>query len=158
MTSADQLANVDRVYAGSDGGGTKALYAKLAQLGPVGTIALNLFRAQKNSARAKTYRRSYRDMAYGRKQWAMENLVEALTEHADRHAIRWGWGIDEDQAYHRWVLYVDIPTGQVSFHTEARGDGPEYPGDWDGVPGRSPARIIRWCADLLDVAEAPHAV
>jgi hypothetical protein len=48
------------------------------------------------------------------------------------------------------VLYVDLPTGQVSFHTAARDDGPAYAGAWDGIKGQGPDRIIRWVARLLD--------
>ena len=113
------------VYQGSDGDATKALYAQLEQLGPIGAIALNLFRAQKNSERAKKYRGGnsrgrYRDQAYDRKAWAMGNLAQALTAHAQSIALSWGWGIDAEQAYHTVVLYIDLPTGQVSFHTDRR--------------------------------------
>lgn len=50
------LVDVVRIYDGSDGDATKALYERLAKLGAIGEIALNLFRAHKNSARAKVYR------------------------------------------------------------------------------------------------------
>ena len=43
----------------------------------------------------------------------------------------------------------DLPTGQVSFHTAARGGGPEYAGDWDGVRDVAPMRIARWIAGVL---------
>lgn len=144
------IADVLRVYLGSDGDATKALYAQLETLGPVGVIAVNLFRAQKNSERAKVYRGGgYRGMAYDRKQWAMDNLAAALAAHAEGAGIGWGWGDDPAQPMHRAVLYVDLPTGQVSFHTAARGTGPDYPGAWDGMPGQSPDRICRWVARLF---------
>jgi hypothetical protein len=146
----EAFTHVLSVYQGSDGDATKALYAELEQLGPLGMIALNLFRAQKNSERAKAYHgRGYKGAAYDRKQWAMDNLASILTDHAIPCAIQWGWGIDPEQLKHNTVLYIDLPTGQVSFHTEARGAGPDYPGEWDGVKGQSPDRIIRWCARLL---------
>jgi hypothetical protein len=47
------------------------------------------------------------------------------------------------------VLYVEIPTGQMSFHTERRGDGPDYHGAWDGAATTGPERICRWCELLL---------
>src|SRR5581483_4536929 len=136
------LETVIRFYRGSDGEATKALYERLTGLGPLGIVATNLFRAQKNSERAKAYR--------GR---AIGNLCAALAEHGLPDAGAWGWGEDDKQPYHRHVLYIDLPTGQVSFHTGARGDGPDYPRAWDGVPGQSADRIIRWCARLLDHAE-----
>lgn len=40
------------------------------------------------------------------------------------------------------VLYVEIPTGQVSFHSPTRGNGPDYEGDWDGAQGVSGDRIV----------------
>lgn len=142
------IADVIRVYQGSDGEATKALYARLVQFGAPGEIAINLFRAQKASERAKVYRRGYRGMAYDKKQWSMDNLCAALTTHgAD---LVWGWGEDEKQAVHRHVLYIDLPTGQASFHTDRRGAGPDYPGAWDGVPGQGPDRIIRFVARVID--------
>lgn len=161
---AEILHEVLRVYTGSDGDATRALYARLEQLGPAGEIALNLFRAQKNSERAKVYRGgargqgSYRGMAYDRKQWAMNNLVGILGAHAEACGIRWGWADDPEQEYHRAILYVDLPTGQqVSFHAAARGAGPDYPGKWDEASGTAPTRICGWCAKLLEHSEAKAA-
>jgi hypothetical protein len=145
------IETVIKVYRGSDGEATKALYARLEALGPIGFVAVNLFRAQKSSERAKVYRGGgYRGMAYERKQWSIDNLCGALTEHAAAQGIAWGWGEDPEQPVHKHVLYVDLPTGQVSFHSGARGAGPDYPREWDGVAGQSPDRIIRYCARLLD--------
>ncbi len=103
------------VYAGSDGAATKALYSRLADMGPVGLLALNLFRASKCSGRAKLYRGgvrgqgSYRQMAYERKNWSMQQLCEILTTHAEAVKLAWGWQQDPEQEYHKWVLYVDLP-------------------------------------------------
>ena len=72
--------NPHEIYYGSDGESTKALYARLWKLGPVGVIAVNLFRACKCSERAKQYhggirgKGSYRSMAYERKQWSIAAL------------------------------------------------------------------------------------
>lgn len=144
------LYDVLRIYEGSDGKATTALYEELAKRGPRGELALNLFRAHKNSARAKQYRGGgYRGAAYDRKQWAMDNLVKILLEHGPTLGYQWGWGMDEKQAFHNVVLYVDIPTGQVSFHTRGRGDGPDYPGEWDGSVHESGTRICRWVTQLL---------
>lgn len=150
------LAYVVRVYEGSDGDATKALYDKLSALGPAGIIATNLFRAQKNSARAKVYRGGgYRGMAYDRKKWAMDNLDRALIEHAVTLGITWGWGGDPEQPKHGILLYVDLPTGQVSFHTDTRGTGPDYAREWDGMRGKSVERVCRWCATLLGDTRPP---
>jgi hypothetical protein len=93
-------------------------------------------------------------MAYERKQWAMENLTNVLTQHAEVLGIVWGWGIDHKEQVHRHVLYIDTPEGQVSFHTEHRGNGPDYAGGWDGQAKVAPGRIVRWCSNLLsDTAE-----
>jgi hypothetical protein len=148
MTSIERVA---RVYEGSDGDATKGLYAELEQLGSIGVVAVNLFRACKTSERAKTYRRrSHKSASYDRKQWSMDNLAATLREHAGVLNINWGWGLDTKQEFHCWVLYVDLPTGQVSFHTAARGAGPTYGKPWDGVVGASAGRICSWVARLLD--------
>lgn len=157
MTPAhtEALREVAGVYEGSDGNATQALYGRLDKLGPAGTVAVNLFRAHKSSSRAKKYRGgqpgrgSYRGMAYERKQWAIDNLCAVLMRHAEELGVTWGWGHDPDQDYHNVVLYIDLPTGQVSFHTDSRRDGPDYPGIWDGQRDVGAGRVCRWIAGLL---------
>jgi hypothetical protein len=154
MDDQYDLGRVVAIYDGSDGDATLALYKALETLGSIGHIAVNIFRAQKSSARAKVYRGGngrgrYRGMAYDRKAWAMDNLDKALSEHAETLGISWGWGIDVSQPKHNVVLYVELPTGQVSFHTEARGKGPDFPGKWDGVRDVAPERVCRFVADVL---------
>lgn len=169
------LSDLVRIYEGSDGVVTKALYAQLEALGQVGVIAVNLFRAQKCSARAKVYRgHGYKDEAYRRKQWSMDNLCTVLEQHAwiktmhheidgcgpacvdcadearGRLPLTWGWREDPAQEFHRWVLYIDLPTGQVSFHTDRRGTGPDYRDDWDGRHDVSAYRILRWIALVFE--------
>lgn len=154
--------DVYAIYEGSDGDATKALYAHLASLGAAGAIAVELFRAQKASTRAKVYRGgmrgrgSYRSMAYDRKGWALNNLAVALADSAADIGIVWGWGVDAKEPVHRHVLYVELPTGQVSFHSGERYHGPDYPGEWDGVRGASVDRVLRWVRRLL-VAEGVEA-
>lgn len=152
------LDDVLAVYNGSNGDATKALYARLEALGVAGVVAVNVFRAHKTSNRAKDYRRSaHRRESYGRKGWSIENLAKILSEHADALGIRWGWGYDAKAKNFEHVLYLDLPTGQVSYHTDARLEGPDYPGKWDGVKKVGDQRIARWCAALLDgAAPAPE--
>lgn len=154
MTTTTVNGDVIRVYEGSDGAATKALYARLEQLGPAGVIALNLFRACKCSERAKVYRgRGFKDSAYERKQWSMGNLCKALTEHGAALGMRWGWGIDApahsvgSPLFH--VLYIETEAGQISFHSDARGTGPDFDGCWDGVRGASGGRACSFAATLL---------
>lgn len=148
-------ADIIRVYEGSDGEATKALYVKLEAMGPQGVVAMNLFRACKCSERAKVYRgRGYRDDAYRRKQWSMDNLCRALLATSPN---TWGWGTDEakrtEGSPHHHVLYVDTPAGQISFHTDQRGDGPEYQGKWDNVRNASAGRACSYAASLFRLAE-----
>lgn len=149
------------IYQGSDGSATKALYSELERRGLVGMLALNLFRAQKASSRAKIYRGgvrgqgSYKAMAYERKQWSLDNLVSLLDRHSEALKVRWGWRIDYQVllgSSPAAVLYIELPdTGrQVSFHSPRRGKGPEYPGDWDGERA-SAERIIGFCSRVLEL-------
>lgn len=155
------LSHIVRVFTGSDGQATKVLYDRLARLGPAGVVAMNLLRAQKNSDRAKQYRGgnghgSYRDQAYARKSWAMGQLcVELLAHGAAADVAVWGWKIDPAaEGPHRWVLYVELPNrGQVSFHTDQRGHGPDYAGEWDGAVGSCANRIQYFAADVIDRLE-----
>lgn len=142
------------VFNGSDGDATRKLYQELEPRGPAGVVAVNLFRACKTSGRAKVYRGGgYRGMAYDRKEWSLRNLTKALAADATALGITWGWAIDEEAARrnspHQHVLYIDLPTGQVSFHSGERLDGPDYAGAWDGVLGKSPDRIVRFCVRVL---------
>jgi hypothetical protein len=153
VSDAELAARIYRIYDGSDGDATRALYAELEALGPAGIVALNLVRAQKSSSRAKVYRGGgYRGMAYDRKEWAMANICSTLGAHGAALGIAWGWGEDEKQGFHKHVLYVDLPTGQASFHCAARGDGPRYNGAWDGIPNASAQRILSWIIRLLSAA------
>lgn len=153
-TPKADLESVLAVYEGSNGKATAALYVQLEAIGPIGVVAMNLFRACKCSERAKGYRlRSHAAEAYRRKQWSMENLCVALDLEAESLGIRWGWGVDEVKrssgSPHHHVLYVEIGTGQVSFHTDHRCPGPDYGAPWDGVKGQSAGRIITWTARVL---------
>lgn len=116
----------------------------------LGKLASALERAQRFSDSAKSRAanglpiREYYDGSpycsanYRRSRGARENDYQAK-ELAVRDAcalaplagIRFGWkreeGVDPP-----WVVYFDLPTGQVSFHSPVRGEGPEYPEEWDG--------------------------
>lgn len=155
MQDDSALARVTRVYRARNADATRALYADLAALGPAGEIAVNLCRAMKNSGMAKGYRRrSATAAAYDTKGWAMRNLAELLPAHAARLGLTWGWGVDPAQSYHRIVLYVDLPTGQVSFHTDLRLAGPDHAAGWDGVRDAGPDRLCAWMAALLSTGSA----
>lgn len=149
------------VYSGSDGRETSNLYNDLFHKGPAGEIALNLLRAQKCSSRAKVYRGgipgkgSYRQMAYDRKQWSIECLCRELEKNADVLGLRWGWKEDPSILFGdnpSFVLYVDLPQGQVSFHAPSRGSGPDYPGEFDGEH-KSEIRIIKFAQTILESKE-----
>lgn len=148
--------NAAAIYAGSDGAATKAYYAELEKCGVMGRIAMNLFRAQKCSARAKVYRRgSFKGMAYERKEWSMGQLVGILEAHrvnGDEPAIPYGWKVDASVLFDgepSWVLYIDLPElGQVSFHAPRRGLGPDYAGWWDGQHASEP-RILALCDRVM---------
>lgn len=158
--NAEALAEVKTIYEGSDGDKTKALYAHLESCGPTGIVALNLFRACKCSERAKLYRGSrFRNSAYERKDWSIDNLVTALSN--NQTGLRWGWGVDEPRkaggSPHFHVLYVDLPTGQVSFHNGRKIGEQAYLEPWDGLKDVSAGRIIQWCAAVLQTQKKPSA-
>lgn len=89
-------------------------------------------------------------MAYDRKNWSVNNLCDALTDHADTLDIVWGWRVDPKTRGFENVFYVEIPTGQVSFHQSSRGKGPDYPKEWDQLVGVGPTRICRWIEQILE--------
>jgi hypothetical protein len=158
----EEYSRVLAIYEGSDGDATRALYARLQEIGPIGHIAVNVFRAHKNSARAKVYRGgqpgkgSFSKMAYERKHWSMSQLCGIMLSHGETCRITWGWGIDSTQPTHNQVLYIDLPTGQVSFHTDQGGEGPDYTLGWDGIRGVAVGRICSWAGRLLRDAKPPE--
>ena len=146
---------VREIYEGSDGDATKALYARLDTLGPIGFIAKNLFRACKASERAKIYSRKFKGDAYQKKQWSLGLLCDSLAIHAPKENIRYGWKRDpQPPVGFPWVLYVDLPTGQASFHSPTRGVGPDYPGEWE-QSRKSRNRIIDFVEVILGERTAP---
>lgn len=162
VTGDGLIGEVAAVYNGSDGEATTALYRRLDGFGVLGKVAVNVFRAQKTSERAKAYRggqggKSYRQMAYDRKAWSIENLCRVLGEHAGGLGITWGWAIDSRREAHEHILYVDLPTGQISWHNGERYAGPDYAKPWDGIPGQAAQRICAWIAQVLEGADAQNA-
>jgi hypothetical protein len=158
--SQTEMLTASFVFSGRNGAITRQYYAELEKLGPVGMVAMNLFRAQKCSTRAKQYRGgirgvgSYKSMTYDRKGWSLQQLCDTLVKHGDELGIRFGWGRDSAQTFNSWVLYVDLPDiGQVSFHSPTRYAGPDYPGEWDRAHA-SEERILRFCDGVMKAPEA----
>jgi hypothetical protein len=142
------------VFIQNNGDVTKAYYAELNALGLDGQLAVALFRAQKRSTAAKKYRgRQYRGAAYEVKNWSLGEIcrIAALLNH------RWGWKHDPNTPGYSQVLYVDLPTGQASFHSADRLSGPDYPGDWDGQRGVCEDRICEFC-DMVSNFCRPEAI
>lgn len=156
------MPTAKEVYYGSNGGATRSFCKRLEKLSHLGRIAAALFRAQKASTRAKVYHggfrsnggewNSYRELAYERKGECLCALCELLAE--DSCGLRWGWRDDPKQSHARYVLYVELPEGQVSFHSTERHDGPEHEGDWDGQR-KSEERILEFADAVL--AQSPEA-
>lgn len=149
--------NAIDVYTQMDGQLTTRYYRELTTRGAAGIVAVNLFRAQKCSSRAKVYKKKcYTQEAYARKEWSMAQLCDCLRDHGAGLGISYGWKedptvrFDQDSSY---VLYVEIPTGQVSFHCPRRGNGPDYTRDWDKAKS-SQERIIAFC-DMVFKREFP---
>jgi photosystem II stability/assembly factor-like uncharacterized protein len=147
------LDEILQVYRASDGEATRRMYAALEACGHRGLIAVNLLRACKTSERAKKYRRGpgHKTAAYQTKDWSIGNLAQLLV--TDDCGFSWGWAIDAElQARddpHHHIVYLELPTGQVSFHVGARHGGPDYAGSWDGVKDVAADRICRWAAAVL---------
>lgn len=142
---ANLTMNAAEVYKGSDGQVTMAYYSELSKRGPMGQVAVALFRAQKRSTAAKNYRgRRFKGAAYDVKNWSLQQASELLEKYGAELGIAWGWKQDPNTPGYEWVLYVDLPTGQVSFHSAVRYSKKDYAGEWDGKK-LSTERIIAFC-------------
>jgi len=149
--------NAAEVLGQNDGDVTKAYYADLASRGPIGRVAVALLRSQKRSARAKVYRRGkWRRAAYDVKQWSLDQLCRELAENGAVLGITYGWRQDPETVFGgdpSWVLYCDLPQGQVSFHSPSRGAGPDYAGDWDRSKA-SAEHIVAFCDSVMGMGVA----
>ena len=155
MSYGEQLERVRSIFEGSNANATRELYADLLERGVSGKIAMNTLRAMKASHRAKVYRGGnqrgrYSRLAYDKKSWCIDLLAQDLAGDGAVLNLTWGWGTDLKQPVHQDVIYIDLPTGQISFHTTHRTVGPDYPGEWDGVLGVGPSRVCRWAAKVLE--------
>lgn len=132
-------------YYGSDAAFTRKTLKQLEQSGYEGQVAALLLRIQKASSRAKKYRGDARGYAYGRKGQSVETLCRLL----GKWPLPWGWGWDKGSDFvPEHVIYIELPNGQVSFHSPDRFAGPDYANEWDGHSA-SEDRIIRFCEHLL---------
>lgn len=137
------LMRAIEVFKQNDGDVTKAFYAELNQLGHMGQLAVALFRAQKRSAAAKNYRGGrFRRAAYDVKNWSLSEVCRILGQ--GEHGIRWGWKRDPGTPGFEQVLYVELPTGQCSFHSSERLNGPDFTGEWSGAKNSAEV-IITFC-------------
>ena len=111
---------------------TVAYQNELILRGELGQIAFGLFRAQKRSTKAKSYRGAMRRNSYDGKGEALQYLDAALTLWDAEFGINWGWKKDPKQEYHNQVLYVELPGhGQCSFHSSAAAGPKQFGGEWD---------------------------
>src|ERR1700732_3471303 len=131
----------------NDGDVKKAYYASMNAKSIECQLGVALFRAQKRSTAAKRYRgRKYTRAAYDVKNWSLSEVCRILDAMAAfEMAPRWGWKRDPNTPAFEWVLYVDFPAVQVSFHSPTRLNGPDYPGEWEGIRGVSVERILAFC-------------
>ncbi|MEQ8667583.1 MAG: hypothetical protein RIC12_00335 [Pirellulales bacterium] len=148
------------VMDGSQSSKTRAFYRRLEKLGRRGRVAAQLFRSQKTSSRAKKYRGglatiSYSELSYRRKGDSLEKLCELLKE--DSLDMDWGGAWDPDQDYAPYILYVDLPQGQISFHSISRFSGPDYSTPWDGKHA-SEDRIVEFAQTVVDGAQSVASV
>jgi hypothetical protein len=80
---------------------------------------------------------------YARKDQCLQAAVSIAMECPD---LKWGWQVDPITPAYPHVVYFDLPQGQVSFHAQERGEGPEYAGTWAGARDIFPgdAAIPSW--------------
>jgi hypothetical protein len=70
---------------------------------------------------------------YMKKGYLLDELCRLA---AKQQRFTWGWKKDPNPPANGagWVLYFECDGVQCSFHTWKRGDGPDFPVEWDGQP------------------------
>ena len=140
-----------QIFNQNNGDVTKAYYAEMNGKGFLGQLAVALFRAQKRSTAAKKYRgRQYRGAAYDVKNWSLGEICRIML--ASKYNFKWGWKPDPNTKGYPWVLYVDLPNGQCSFHSADRLQGPDYLGEWNPGDG-SEKNILKFCDNVAEFYE-----
>jgi hypothetical protein len=85
-----------------------------------------------NAAAKETskYQYSSRQYRYMKKGYLLDELCRLA---AKQECFTWGWKKDPNPPANgaEWVLYFECNGIQCSFHAFERGDGPDFPGDWD---------------------------
>lgn len=136
------------VFNQNNGDVTKSYYAEMNAIGIEGQLAVALFRSQKRSTAAKQYRgRKHTRAAYDVKNWSLSEVCRLL---ATNIGMPWGWKYDAKAVNFEWVLYVDLPQGQCSFHSPNRISGPDYTGLW--APQRPSYEVICDYCDSISSA------
>lgn len=107
----------------------------LLKRGLCGQLAFGLFRAQKNSVKAKGYVRGvWRRGAYEVKNESIDYVDTLLQKHGEALKIKWGWKKDKECTNYEHVLYVDVfKFGQASFHASRPSSDKRYEGEWSGI-------------------------
>jgi hypothetical protein len=93
----------------------------------------------------------YSEEAYRRKAKALKEVCDLLA--IDACGFTWGWRGDKEGSRVPWILYIDLPKGQASFHSIERFQGPRYPGQWD-LQSESVYSVLTFC-DLLTGYDGP---
>jgi hypothetical protein len=139
------------VFDQKNGDVTKAYYAEMNKKGLLGQLAVALFRAQKRSTAAKKYRKgSWKRDAYDVTNWSLSEICRVLNVmQAFEMFFSWGWKKDLNTPGYEWVLYVETPKGQASFHSSERLNGPDFNGEWKPIPC-SEESILDFCDSIWD--------
>ncbi len=149
------MQTAQHIFEQRNGEVTKAYYHVLCARGLMGELAVALFRAQKRSEAAKSYRPGrFRRDSCEVKNWSLGEVCRVLSA-PGVPAFSWGWKHDPKTPGYEWVLYVDLPSGQVSFHNNGRGVGPDYTGEYDRQK-LSRERILAFCDAVLFDRECPR--
>lgn len=96
--------------------------------------------------------RNARQRDYEAKRKAIDEACQAAAE----NGVVFGWA-PSGSLHVPWIVYFELPSGQVSFHSDTRGEGPDYGGSWDGVKDVGAARIQEAINGLLPGSMPPPA-
>jgi len=117
--------------------------------GRAGQLAFGLFRAQKRSTLAKTYRRhNDRQSSYDGKNEALQYLDAVLSRWGAAMKIEWGWQVDRKTEVHQHVLYVQLTDKrQCSFHSGKCYSEKAFPDQW--IPKPPVVDTVLWYCDAV---------
>ena len=159
-----ETIRVVKAFYGYDAMAIQDVKARLKAGGLKGELADLLFEAERTDLNAGVCRTTPACSwtSRHRRKWdrwirALKALVSFLDRSASQLGIHWGWQEHENQTGPFWVVFIDLPTGQVFYSAPERLTDHQYEGSMEWSESNE-IPIFEFCEEILAKARpSPRA-